>query len=78
MKAIVTKYHGPTNTNGSRVSAQTEGQAPVFVSGDDHDAAMMALAKKLDWHSTWYKGAMPDGKGYVYVQTTRDDKGFET
>jgi hypothetical protein len=29
--AIVTRYHGPTNTKGARISARTLAARPVFV-----------------------------------------------
>jgi hypothetical protein len=31
MKALLIKYHGPTNTKGSRLSVQSEGFKPTFV-----------------------------------------------
>ena len=71
MKTITTKFHGPTNTRGSRYSA-TDGDNRVSVSDDDtlnsgknHDRACLALCKKLRW-----KGRMISGgtkTGYVYV-----------
>jgi hypothetical protein len=48
MKALVIKYHGPTNTKGSRLSVQSQGYKPSFVSLDydmDEDAAVYILAK---------------------------------
>lgn len=55
MKAIITKYHGPTNTRGSRITA-TDGDNRISLSMDDalnhdanHDAAAAALCRKLKW-----------------------------
>lgn len=30
MKALLIKYHGPTNTKGSRLSVQSEGYKPLY------------------------------------------------
>ena len=55
MKAIVTKYHGATDTRGSRISAIAEGGHRVSVgydSGleliDNHAEAVRKLCAKLD------------------------------
>ena len=55
MKAIQTKYHGPSNVRGSRISASA-GRMKVTLSWDDaldadenHDAAALALCDKLGW-----------------------------
>lgn len=54
-QAIVTKYHGPTNTRGSRISAEAEA-GKIFVGYDDalnsednHKLAALALIKKVGW-----------------------------
>lgn len=56
MKAIVTKYHGATNTRGSRVSATAEGGNRISLPWDDalnseenHRKAALALTAKMKW-----------------------------
>lgn len=72
-QAIETKYVGPTNSRGSRVSARAYA-GRVMVHWDDaldvdqnHMRAAHALAKKFGWKGRLYGGARPDGKGNVYV-----------
>jgi hypothetical protein len=55
MQAIRTRYHGPTNSRGSRISAKCEA-GTVSVTYDDalnlaenHQAACEALLTKLGW-----------------------------
>ena len=55
MEAITTKYHGPTDTKGSRVSARAQA-GRVSITWDDalnsdenHRAAAQALADKFKW-----------------------------
>lgn len=74
MKAITTKYHGPTNTRGSRISASDLDKNRVSLSYDDalnseenHDAAAKALCIKMNW--TRYplmRGSNKDGNVYVF------------
>jgi hypothetical protein len=78
MKAIVTKYHGPSNVRGSRYSATAEGGNRVIVSADDrigneenHAAAALALCNKLAWRGELVSGGLPDGHT-VFVFTGRD------
>jgi hypothetical protein len=80
MKAIVTKYHGPTNTRGSRYSATAEGGNRISLSADDrigseenHTAAALALCHKLDWKGELVPGGLPNGDT-VFVFTGRDKK----
>ena len=75
MTAIITKYHGPTNTRGSRIIATANGHRvsisyPYELSGIEcHRAAAEALVKKMGWG--------PEGKligggtdtGYAFVFT---------
>ncbi len=66
-QAIVTRYHGPTNTRGSRISATACGGrvvVPYDYAGevfDNHAAAAMALAAKLNWGGEWAGGVLPSG-----------------
>ena len=77
-QAIVTKYHGPTNVRGSRISARCDA-GRIMVSydyalniGDNHKAAAQALADKLGWtveHGmpALAGGALPGNAGYCFV-----------
>lgn len=73
MQAIVTKYHGPTDHRGSRVTARAQaGRVTVhwdhaLDSQANHDAAALALCRKFDWRGTLAEGALPDGTGNAYV-----------
>lgn len=74
MQSILTKYHGPTNTRGSRISAVTEAghrlsiSYPHELSGEDvHRKAAVALCRKMGWSGcgTLVGGAIHGG-GYVF------------
>lgn len=68
MKAIVVKYHGPTNTKGSRYSATAEGVARLYMSKDyslnsdecKHEAAKK-LCTKMCWPTNLIEGTLPNG-----------------
>jgi hypothetical protein len=72
MKAIVTKYLGPTDFKGARISASDDDGNRVIISYDHalsgegpHRKAAEALCAKMKWtgmlFSGWTKG------GYVFV-----------
>lgn len=72
MKAITTKYHGPTNTKGSRVSATDSDGNKVIVSYDSsldsenaHAQAVVKLCKNMNWHGALIVGSIKSG--YVFV-----------
>ena len=46
MKALLIKYHGPTNTKGSRLSIQSNGFKPVYrvMTDEDFDTQIWDLA----------------------------------
>lgn len=78
MQAITTKFHGPTNTRGSRVSAKcnagriTLSWDHALDSTENHDAAARALIKKLDWiESKFCGGELPENNSahrcYVFA-----------
>ncbi len=76
MKAIITKYYGPTNTRGSRFKATDEDGNQVTVSYDyslnsesNHVAACLALCAKMNWHGEIVHGAL--GNQYVHVFTAK-------
>lgn len=83
---IETRYHGPTNTRGSRVSARftdDRGMGPVFIDYDDaldRQAAHEAAAHKLlgRWIADYpYKAtgfihsACGSDRGYIFIAQTR-------
>jgi len=72
MKAIRTKYLGPTNTRGARILAtdddgnRTTIPYPYQLSGElVHRQAALALCRKLGWAGELTAGGL--GNGYVYV-----------
>lgn len=72
-QAIITKYLGPTNTRGSRISAKAAA-GRVSVPYDhalniegNHTAAAQALADKMGWKGALVGGGVPDGSGYAFV-----------
>lgn len=78
-QSIATKYHGPSNVKGSRVSAVSSGGLRIYLDWDDalnseenHRLAALTLAKKYDWPGKWVAGCTKDG--YVFVND--DDTGF--
>ena len=78
MKAILTKYHGPTNYKGSRYSA-TDGDTRVILSADDslssdanHDRAALALCTKLQWDGELVRGGLKNGNVYVFAEWPSD------
>lgn len=76
MQAIVTKYHGPTNFRGSRVSAKASAgriSIPWDYAKDveqNHDAAALAFCRKFAWTGALACGELPKGDGNVYVFVT--------
>jgi hypothetical protein len=78
MQAITTRYIGPTNFRGSRVKATCQARSltlswdSALDSEANHDAAAVALVRKLGWDQDCYgkrlvRGGSPDGRGNVYV-----------
>lgn len=73
MQAIQTRYLGPTNYRGARVSAQCDaGRAVVpwnhaLNVEQNHAAACAALVARLGWPGTWISGALPGSAGYAHV-----------
>lgn len=77
MKAITTKYIGPTNSRGSRFKAVVEDGRSITVpydhslnSQDNHAQAALALARKLEWSGELIAGGTKDG--YVFVFANSD------
>ena len=74
MKAIQTKYHGPCNVRGSRISASDLDGNRVFMSldpalnsDDNHKAAVVALCKKMKWTGKLYRGEIAKCSVWVWA-----------
>lgn len=72
MQAILSRYHGPGNVRGSRITAQCQAKR-ITVEYDDalnlddnHRAAATKLILALGWHGHWCQGTIPSGD-YVAV-----------
>jgi len=80
MKAITTKYHGPTNARGSRISARDCDNNKVFVSYDhsldsyeNHLSAARALINKMQWKNVEVMGGyIKGGMAFVMYHPTKD------
>lgn len=83
MQAIITTYHGPTNTRGSRIIAKCDAGC-LTTSWDfgldireNHERAAEALCAKLGWKPEHY-GAMASGSlptnvgGYAHILIGRE------
>ena len=75
MKAIITKYKGPTDTRVSRIYASDGDQNrvsipyPYELSGEAvHRAAAEALCTKMGWSKDLLGGGMKDGYCFVFKQ----------
>ena len=75
MKAILTKYHGPTNFRGSRISAVDSDRNRVTISYDDalnsedaHRKAAEALAAKMGWPGKLAGGGVRGGYAWVFIR----------
>lgn len=73
MKAIVTKYHGPTNVKGARMSASDmDGKRVIrsyrhdMNSEDNHKYIAQELCIKMKWSGTLYMGAIKGGYAHVF------------
>jgi hypothetical protein len=74
MKAITTKYHGATNTRGSKITASDEDgnrvtiSYPYELSGEAvHRAAADALCAKMGWTGKLAGGSLKNGYVFVFV-----------
>jgi hypothetical protein len=74
MKAIVTKFHGATDTRGSRISASDSDGNRVSITynhaldhSHNHDAAAIALCRKMGWAGhNLMRGGVKGGNVYVF------------
>ena len=76
MKAIITKYHGPTNYKGSRITASDEDgnritiSYPYELSGEDvHRKAAEALCEKMNWKGGLIGGSLKNGYVFTFIPT---------
>lgn len=81
-QAIETKYHGPSNIKGARVSA-TAAAGRIILSWnhalnfeDNHEAAAKAFADKFEWSGRWFGGATKSG--YCFVSSEQGIPTFVT
>lgn len=83
-QAIITRYHGPTNTRGSRISATAQA-GRIYLAHDyslgieeNHAKAAEAYARKSQWSGEWIGGAAPDFYCWTLSATDRGllDSGF--
>ena len=86
MKAIITKYVGPSNTRGSRVIASDEDGNKVTVGYDsalnseqNHINAAVLLAKKMKWRGKMAFGHLKNNMVFVFIddRTTMEGAGAE-
>lgn len=71
MRAIITKYHGPTNGKGSRISAD-DGSNRVYVpydhaSNDPYRKAALKLCRKIGYTGKLVCGGRDWGKVFVFL-----------
>lgn len=73
MKAIVTKYHGPTDTKPSHFSATAEGCKRMVFSYNynmdaaaNHHYAAIRFQREMEWSGTLVSGSLPDGR-YAHI-----------
>lgn len=78
MKAIQTRYLGPTDNKGARIKVEAEGCGSIQRPYDDalsleenHQAAMMAFALNLGWNYDWVGGSLPNGD-FAWVRLPQD------
>lgn len=76
MDVITTKYHGPTDTKGGRISASGGPGGRVYrpynhaiTVAENHIAAACDLLSRANVKDSgrWVAGSRADGKGYVFV-----------
>lgn len=73
MQVIETKFHGPTDTKGARVSASSYGFGSVTLPWDhaltsegNHKAAAKAFMDKCEWFGRYICGHNKRGMTFVF------------
>lgn len=81
MQSIITKYHGPRNVRGSRVSATaTGGLRRTYTwndaksADDNHKDAAAKLAQEFGWSGKWHGGAYNDKGAQIFVRQWHDER----
>lgn len=80
MKAIVTRYYGPTNTRGARIVASAHGVRSVSIgypheldSEDAHKLAAKTMCDKYAWQKRGLvMGTLPNGDNVFVMQNLCD------
>ena len=74
MKAITTKYYGPTNTHGPRMKAWDMDGNSILHHFDclssleeNHNDIARGLCQKMAWSGTLVSGDIEGGKVYVFI-----------
>jgi hypothetical protein len=74
-QTITTRYHGPGNVRGARITAKASGGIRKSFPYDhaagpegSHLAAAWALAASLNWCGDWHGGALDDKGARVWVK----------
>lgn len=84
-QAIVTRFLGPTNTKGARLSASCDAKRIVVPwpyeknATDAHCHAAHELASALGWRGVWVGGSLPSKHkdGFVFVNVDKSDDVLE-
>jgi len=78
MQTISTKFHGATNTRGSRIIARTASGVSftsdyqhALNSDENHWRAAQGLAKKLNWSGDYIQGHTATGCVFVLANDVR-------
>ena len=72
-QTITTRYHGPANIKGSRISATCEAKRIILSwdhalgVDDNHSAAVEELTKRLGWDDIEFIGGWVPRYGHVWV-----------
>lgn len=76
MRAITTKFFGPTDFQGSRIRA-TDGWTSKTIPyshelsvDKNHRAAATAFAKKNNWSGTWAQGSIKEQQVFVCIDAS--------
>ncbi len=74
MKAIETRYHGPTNFKGSRINARANDVSTIFLSYDSalnsddmYRFAAYALRDKMGWKGELIGGSIKNSMVWVFM-----------
>lgn len=70
---VITAYHGPTDSHGSRINAKCQGGRHTkpydaeLSTVENHEAAARELASYMGFHTDPISAQMPDFDNYVWV-----------